>query len=175
MAFGLRNAPATFSRFVTKVFKGLEDLCEPYLDDVMVLSQSWQDHITHLEQVFERIILANLTPNLKKSELANAKFDSLGHIPSLNPIQPRQQQVEALFKFPAPKSRKQVKSLLGLASYYRKFLSHFALTKLRKRSVLFELSTEARNTFVDLKSRLASRPILRPPNYDVPFLMAVDA
>jgi len=95
-------------------------------------------------------------------------------------VQRRQQKVEALLKFPAPNNKKQVQSLLGLAGYYRKFLPHFAdltlpLTALLKKDVPFRWSEAANAAFVDLKSRLTSRPILRPPNYDLPFSVAVDA
>jgi transposase InsO family protein len=180
MAFGLRNAPATFSRLVTKVFKGLENFCEAYLDDVMVFSKSWLNHVEHLGQVFERVREANLTLNLRKCEFANAKLDFLGHSLSLNTVQPRQQKVNALLSFPPPRNKKQVQSLLGLAGYYRKFLPHYAdltlpLTKLLKNNVPFKWSAEANNAFLDLKSRLATRPILRPPDYDLPFSVAVDA
>jgi len=126
MPFGLRNASATFSRLVTKVFKGLEEFCEAYLDDMMVFSRSWEAHISHLQQVFERVRLANLKLNIRKCEFANANLDFLGHTLSLNMVQPRQQKVEALLKFLVPKNKKQVQSLLGLAGYYRKFLPHFA-------------------------------------------------
>src|SRR6218665_606261 len=139
MPFGLRNAPATFSRLVTKVFKGLEEVCEAYLDDMMVFSRSWEAHISHLQQMFERVRLANLKLNIRKCEFANANLDFLGHPLSLNMVQPRQQKVEALLKFPAPNNKKQVQSLLGLAGYYRKFLPHFAdltlpLTALLKKN-----------------------------------------
>src|SRR6218665_3879449 len=95
-------------------------------------------------------------------------------------VQPRQQRVEALLKFPAPNNNKQVQSLLGLAGYYRKFLPHFAdltlpLTALLKKSIPFRWSEAANAAFVDLKSRLASRPILRPLNYYLPVSVAVDA
>lgn len=115
MAFGLRNAPATFSRLVTKVFKGLEEFCAAYLDDVMVFSKTWQNHITHLQQVCDRIRLPNLTLNLRKCEFANAQLDFLGH--SLE-HRTTTQKIDALLKFPPPTSRNQVQSLLGLASYY---------------------------------------------------------
>lgn len=136
--------------------------------------------MSHLTKVFDRVRLANLKLNIRKCEFANAKLDFLGHTLSLNMVQPRQQKVEALLKFPAPNNKKQVQSLLGLAGYYRKFLPHFAdltlpLTALLKKNVPFKWSEAANAAFVDLKSRLASRPILRPPNYDLPFSVAVDA
>ncbi|PGH37146.1 MAG: hypothetical protein CRN43_22900, partial [Candidatus Nephrothrix sp. EaCA] len=60
MPFVLLNAPATFSRLVAKVFKGLEEFCEAYLDDIMVFSRSWEAHMSHLHKVFDRVRLANL-------------------------------------------------------------------------------------------------------------------
>jgi len=125
MPFGLRNAPAAFCRLVTKVFKGLEEFCEAYLDDIMVFSRSCEAHISHLQQVFDRVRLANLKLIIRKCEFANAKLDFLGHTLSLNMVQPKTQEVVALLKFPAPNNKKQVQSLLGLAGYYRKFLPRF--------------------------------------------------
>src|SRR6218665_1733802 len=95
-------------------------------------------------------------------------------------VHPRQQEVEALLKFPAPNNKKQVQSMLGLVGYYGKFMPHFAdltlpLTALLKKNVPFRRSEADNAAFVDLKSRLVSRPILRPPNYDLPFSVAVDA
>src|SRR6218665_2012068 len=115
MPFGRRNANATFCRLVTKVIKGLEDFCEAYLDDIMVFSRSWEAHMSHLHKVFDRVRLANLKLNIRKCEFVNAKLDFLGHTLSLNMVQPRQQKVEALLKFPAPNNKKQVQSLLLLA------------------------------------------------------------
>src|SRR6218665_2930273 len=105
MAFGLRNAPATFSSLVDKIFKGLEDYCEAYLDDVKVFSRSWDDHLNHLHNVFARVQLANLTLNIRKCEFANATLDFLGHTLSLNTVRPRQQKVDALLNFPTPTNR----------------------------------------------------------------------
>ena len=121
------------------MFKGLEEFCEAYLDDIMVFSRSWDAYISHLQQVFDRVLLANIKLNMRKCEFANAMLDFLGHTFNLNMVQPRQQKVEALLKFPAPNNKKQVQSLLGLAGHYRKSLPHFAdltlpLTALLKKT-----------------------------------------
>src|SRR6218665_1785599 len=100
MPFGLRNAPETFRRLVTEVFKGLNEFCEAYLDDIMVFSRSWKSHISHLQQVFDRVRIANLKLNIRKCEFANAKLDFWGHTLSVHRVQPRQQKVEALLEFP---------------------------------------------------------------------------
>ena len=79
MAFGLRNAPAKFSRLVAKVFEDLEQFFEAYLDDVLVFSVPWSQHIDHLNQVFNRNKLADLKLNVAKCQFANASLDFLGH------------------------------------------------------------------------------------------------
>jgi hypothetical protein len=180
MSFGLRNAPATFSRLVRKLFQGMESFCDAYLDDVIIFSRNWDNHLMHLKQVLMKVWNAHLKLNLKKCVFANAEIDFLGHHLGLNSIQPRTQKVEALLKFPTPVNKKQVQSLLGLAGYYRRYIPHFAditvpLNELLKKNKIFSWNDDAQRAFVDLKSRLASRPILRPPDYDKQFCLAVDA
>jgi len=141
---------------------------------------SWSYHLHHLKRVLTRIADAQLTLNLKKCAFANAELDFLGHHIGLNSVQPRMQKVEALLRFPQPVNKKHVRSFLGLAGYYRKFLSHYSqvtlpLTELLTAGRRFTWSPEAENAFIDLKSRMASRPILKPPDYDKPFYLAVDA
>src|SRR6218665_3176256 len=150
------------------------------ITDIMVFSRSCEAHISHSQQVSDRVRLANLKVNIRKCEFSNAKLDFLGQTLSLNMVQPRQQKVEALLKFPVSNNKKQVQSLLGFAGYYRKFLPHFAdltlsSTAMLKTNIPFRWSKAANTAFVDLKSRLASRPILRPTNYDLPFSVEVDA
>jgi hypothetical protein len=180
LCFGLRNAPATFSRLIDKVLQGLNEFCDAYLDDVIIFSGSWGDHMSHLEQVLRRIDDARLTLNLSKCVFANAEIDFLGHHIGLNAVQPRAHKVEVLLKFPRPVNKKQVQSFLGVAGYYRRYLPHYSeiarpLNELLKKGRKFQWSEEAEDAFIDLKSRLASRPILRPPDFDKPFCMAVDA
>ena len=95
-------------------------------------------------------------------------------------VAPRNAKVLALQDFPRPTNKKQLQSFLGLAGYYRKFLPHFAhitacLTNLLKKGAKFVWDEDAETTFVELKSRLASRPTLRPPDFSMPFCIAVDA
>jgi hypothetical protein len=180
MAFGLRNAPATFSRLVSRLLLGLEDFSAAYLDDILIFSETWQDHVKHLRAVFTRIQNAGLTLNQEKCEFAVAEIDYLGHHIGLNKVQPREQKVTALLNFPRPTNRKQLQQFLGLAGYYRKFIPHFAdisaiLSDLLKKDVKFEWKSDVDKAFLDIKSRLASRPILRPPDFSLPFHLSVDA
>ena len=180
MPFGLRNAPATFQKLVQKVLLGLDKFTAAYLDDILIFSESWHEHICHIKEVLKRIREAGLTIKATKCDFATAEVDYLGHTIGLGKVAPRNAKVLALQNFPRPNNRKQLQSFLGLAGYYRKFLPHFAhitacLTNLLKKGARFVWDEEAEAAFLDLKSRLASRPILRPPDFSRPFCVAVDA
>lgn len=95
-------------------------------------------------------------------------------------VAPRAAKVEAILKFPNPVDGKQLRSVLGIAGYYRKFIPHFAqiaacLTNLLRKGSKFTWTEETKQAFVDIKSRLSSRPILRPPDFSLPFAIAVGA
>jgi len=126
MAFGLRNAPATFSRLVSRLPRGLETFCAAYLDDIIIFSESWEQHIQHLDLVLARIKKAGLTLNLLKCEFAAAELDYLGHHVGLGRVQPRLSKVQALLEFPTPTNCRQLQQFLGVAGYYRKFVPHYA-------------------------------------------------
>lgn len=181
MAFGLRNAPATFTRLVSRLVHGLDSFCAAYLDDILIFTDgTWQDHLKHLRIVLTRIRNAGLTLNVNKCVFGVAEVDYLGHRIGLGQVKPSEKKVQALLDFPLPTNRKQLQSYLGLAGYYRKFLPNFSqivskLTDLLKIGVKFEITPEAEKAILDLKSRLATRPILRPPNFELPFCLAVDA
>jgi len=180
MPFGLRNAPGTFQRLVRKVLTGLEMFTGAYLDDIIIFSNTWEEHLEHLKLVFDRIRQASLTLKKAKCVFASAEVEYLGHVVGLGKVAPRSAKVEAILKFKRPTDKKQLRSFLGIAGYYRKFIPHFAhiaacLTNLLRKNQKF-VWTEVQDTaFLDLKSRLASHPILRPPDFPLPFGLAVDA
>ena len=122
--------------------------------------------------VFDRIRDVHLTFSPSKCQFAVADVDYLGHHVGLGCVQPQAAKVEAVMAYPTPIN-------LGLAGYYRKFIPHYAhisavLSDLLKKGVKFRWTSEADAAFLDLKSPLATRPILRPPDYSLPFCMAVD-
>ena len=152
MPFGLRNAPGTFQRLVQRVLLGLEGFTAAYLDDILIFSDSWQEHLTHIQEVLSRIRRAGLTLKRAKCTFASAVVEYLGHTVGLGKVAPRQQKVEALLKFPRPMDRKQLRSFLGLAGYYRKFIPHYAqiaatLTNFLKKGAQFVWTEEAEAAF----------------------------
>jgi len=141
---------------------------------------AWSSHMIHLDKVLQRVQDAHLTLNVKKCVFANAEVDFLGHHVGRGIMSPRSQKVEVMLNFPRPNNKKQLQSLHGLASYYRRYIPHFAelaapWNELLKKGIKFVWNESAERSFIDLKSRLASKPILTPPDYNRPFFVAVDA
>ncbi len=179
MAFGMRNAPATFQRLVNKVLEGVTG-CEAYLDDLVIYSFSWPQHLAQLEDVFKRLRAANLTLNLSKCEFGQATLTYLGKVVGHGHVSPIGAKVEAIVNFPVPSSRRELKRFLGMAGYYRSFCRNFAtvaapLTNLLSPKILFVWTVLCQVAFDNLKALLSSSPILVAPDFSRPFKLAVDA
>ncbi|CAM4553043.1 unnamed protein product [Caretta caretta] len=119
LPFGLWNAPATFQRLIDGLLVGLGEYAVTYLDDVAIFSDSWAEHLEHLQKVFERIRAAGLTVKAKKCQIGLNRMTYFGHQVGQGTINPLQTKVDAIQKWPVPKSKKQIQSFLGLAGYYR--------------------------------------------------------
>ncbi|CAM4545400.1 unnamed protein product [Caretta caretta] len=182
LPFGLRNAPATFQRLVDGLLAGLGEYAVAYLDDVAIFSDSWADHLEHLQKVLERIREAGLTVKAKKCQIGLNRVTYLGHQVGQGTISPLQAKVDAIQKWPVPKSKEQVQSFLGLAGYYRRFVPHYSqiaapltdLTK-KKQPNAVQWTEKCQKAFNQLKATLMSDPVLRAPDFDKPFLVTTDA
>ena len=142
MPFSFQNAPATFNWLVCKLVLGCESFCLVYLDDILVFSETWSDHVKHLRTIFERVRNASLTLKRNKCELSAAELHYLGYHIYLGSMFPREQKVRALVDFSRPTNRKGVQRFLGLAVYFRRFISHYpestcSLTELLKKNSKF--------------------------------------
>jgi len=104
MPFGLRNAPATFSRLVIKLLEGMDDFSGAYLDDIINYSTDWKNHLKDIRAVLSRVRDANLTLSPSKCQFAAAELDYLGLHIGLGRVQPRQKKVEALLAYPPPRT-----------------------------------------------------------------------
>uniref|UniRef100_UPI003EBE0B76 reverse transcriptase/ribonuclease H family protein n=1 Tax=Klebsiella pneumoniae TaxID=573 RepID=UPI003EBE0B76 len=174
-----KNAPATFQRLMNVITSELEG-CVVYLDDIVIYSDNWDDHITRIKLFFEKISEAGLVINLVKSELGQAQVTYLGYVVGQGKVLPRMVKVQAINDFPSPDSKKVLMRFLGMAGYYRKFVPNFAdvvypLTNLLGKNVKFNWTPTCEKSFNKLKSILMNEPVLVAPNFNLPFKIAVDA
>ena len=181
MPFGLCNAPATFERLMETVLRGLSwETCLVYLDDVIVLGKSMKDHLKNLEQVFQRLREANLKLNPKKCSLFRRKVRFLGHVVSSEGVSVDPEKVAAIREWPVPKDKHDVRSFLGLCTYYRRYVLGFAniakpLTRLTEDKKIFVWDSDCTQAFEELKSALSSAPILSYPRPNEEFILDTDA
>ncbi len=125
MPFGVRNAPATFQRLVNRVLSGLIG-CEAYLDDIVLYSSSWSEHLAQIKELFERLAKANLTVNLAKCEFGKTTVTYLGKVVGGGCVKPINAKVEAVCSFHTPTTRRELRCFLGMVGYYRGFCQNFA-------------------------------------------------
>ncbi|CAF4531871.1 unnamed protein product [Rotaria sp. Silwood2] len=185
MPFGLTNAPATFQRLMDIVLAGLKwQCCLVYIDDVVIFSPTFEQHVTDLEKVFQALRSANLTLKASKCQFCRREMRYLGHIITQNGIKPDPDLIKSVTNFPQPKKIKDVQSFLGLTGYYRRFIKEYSkiaeplLQQLRnsqKGNHQLRWSKECTNAFETLKRRLTNAPIMNTPNFEQPFILELDA
>jgi len=181
MPFGLCNAPATFERTMDNLLRNFKwTMCLCYLDDIVVFSETFEDHIIRLRTVLQCIQKAGLILNPKKCLFGAREIKILGHRVSSAGIRPDADKIKAVKEFPTPKNTQDVKSFLGLCSYYRRFIKDFChraqpLQELLKGDSRFHWGVEQRQAFEDLKEALTSDPILGLYDENCPTKMHTDA
>lgn len=183
-AFGLTNAPATQQRLVDALFGPEFELkVFAYLDDIVIVSNSFHEHVSLLNKVLDKLKTANLTINLEKSNFFRNKLCYLGYVVDSNGLRTDPAKVESILNYPTPTTKKELKRFLGTASWYRRFINNFStiagplnkLTSTKKNSPPFTWSSEADAAFRELKHRLINAPILTCPNFNLPFEVHTDA
>lgn len=123
MPFGLKTCPATFQRTMDNVLRGLQGLhCMVYLDDIIVYSNSLEEHIRNLKAIFDRLRETNLKIQLDKSEFLRKEVLYLGHMITKEGLKPNNDNIDAVLKYLLPKTKTEIKSFLGLVGYYRRFI-----------------------------------------------------
>ena len=181
MPFGLCNAPSTFERLMEQVLAGLQwQICLVYLDDVIVYSQNFTEHVERLEIILRRISGAGLKLKPKKCHLFCEKVIYLGHEVSANGIATDPEKVKAVQEWGIPKNLTDVRSFLGLCSYYRRFIPKFStiakpLTKLTEKDQAFKFGIEQEEAWATLKQKLLSAPVLAYPDPEIEFILDTDA
>ncbi len=180
MAFGLTNAPATFMRLMEKVLEGLNwEQCLVYLDDIIVFGETFDQCLERLGNVVQRIQDAGLKLKPGKCHLFRTEVSFLGHVVTDAGIACDPEKIDKVREWPAPESTADVKSFLGLANYYKRFIQGFSdiakpLTELTGKNKRFHWDNHCEQSFQALKEALTTAPILAYPSSDPNDLFILD-
>ena len=177
MPFGLSNAPATFERLMDYVLAGLPwSVCLVYLDDIIVHGKTFDTKLESLNQVFACLRRANLKLAPGKCHLFRREVKYLGHIVTKKGITTDPNKIQCVQSWPRPQCLTELRSFLGLCSYYRKFIQGFAeisrpLTRLTEKNQPFVWGQDAERAFQKLKITLVQPPILSFPKEEGTFVL----
>ena len=181
LPFGLSNAPAIFQRLMNLVLQGLTwEACLVFLDDILVMSTTFDEHLERLRAVFDRLRSANLKLKPSKCKLLQERVKFLGSVVSAAGIEPDPEKVRAVEEWPIPQNLTELRAFTGLAGYYRRFIEGFStiakpLSELTAKDVPFVWTERQQTAFDTLKRKLVSSPILAPPTESGMFTVDTDA
>jgi hypothetical protein len=181
LPFGLTNAPATFMTLMNNVFREyLDKYVVVYLDDILIYSKTKEEHVQHLRNVLSKLREHKLYAKMVKCEIMKNVVEYLGHFISAQGVSVDQRKIEAICKWPTPNNVSEVRSFLGLASYYRKFVKGFStlvvpLTALLHKDKTFQWDIEQQEAFENTKRCLTTAPVLLIPDPSKPFTVTTDA
>ncbi|KAK1698954.1 hypothetical protein QYE76_015651 [Lolium multiflorum] len=181
MPFGLCNAPATFQRCMSAIFHGFcESIVEVFMDDFSVYGNSFDNCLRNLDKVLQRCEETNLVLNWEKCHFMVNEGIVLGHKISERCIEVDRAKVEAIEKMPYPRDVKGIRSVLGHAWFYRRFIKDFSkiskpLTNLLQKDVPFVFDDDCKEAFETLKKALTTAPVVEPPDWNLPFEIMCDA
>ncbi|GJR07572.1 reverse transcriptase domain-containing protein [Tanacetum coccineum] len=181
MPFGLCNAPGTFQRCMLAIFHDMvEKTMEVFMDDFSVFGNSFQNCLSRLDHMLQRCEDTNLSLNWEKSHFMVKEGIVLGHKISKKGIEVDKAKIDVIAKLPHPTTVKGIRSFLGHAGFYRRFIQDFSkisrpMTHLLEKNTPFIFSDDCIRAFQTLKDRLTEAPILIAPNWDLPFELMCDA
>jgi hypothetical protein len=183
LPFGLVNAPYCFSKFMAQLLQGCDDFSVPYLDDVAIFSETWEEHLKHLDIVLRRIESAKLTIKPAKCRFAQECVKYLGHMVGGGRRTPTEAKIQAVVEFPTPRNKTQIRQFLGMSGYYARYIPNYAVIaepltralkgKNRKEDV--EWTEECDRAFKELKAKLTGKPVLYSPDFSKQFILQTDA
>uniref|UniRef100_A0A0A9D1W1 Reverse transcriptase domain-containing protein n=1 Tax=Arundo donax TaxID=35708 RepID=A0A0A9D1W1_ARUDO len=181
MPFGLTNAPATFQAVMNDIFADLNRKCVlVFVDDILVYSKTLEEHLQHLQAVFDILAANQFYVKASKCSFAQQKLEYLGHIISIEGVATNPSKIQVIQQWPIPQNAKQLRGFLGLAGYYRKFIKHYgimskSLTDLLKKNCIFHWSQVEQQAFNAIKQALTSAPVLKLPDFSKEFVIETDA
>ncbi|CAB4434110.1 unnamed protein product [Rhizophagus irregularis] len=180
MPFGLKNAPGTFQRLMDEILKEyIGEFVTVYLDDIMIYSRDFEEHLEHVDRVLNKLRENNMIAKLKKCQFGLRNINFLGHIVGKDGLRPDEKKVEKIKSIKRPETVTEVRSFLGLYSYYRRFIKDFAkiakpLHNLTKKDTEFKWKEEQQVAFDILRTKLVEKPILVYPDFDKEFMLITD-
>ena len=174
MPFGMKNAPATFQRKINKLVRYI-DGCEGYIDDVVIYSDNWSDHIRQIKRFFQIMREAKLTINLMKSEFGKATVKYLGHTVGQGQVRPLDAKIQKIVKYPIHTSQ-----ISRYGRILQEFLFEFfgnccTLTNLLSKKVKFVWTDDCQLAFDKVTLLLQKSPVLKSPDYEKPFKLIIDS
>lgn len=181
LPFGLSTAVSSFSRCISELLGSeFDDFVIPYLDDILIASKNFEDHLNHLDQVFSRLNEAGLTVKFRKCQFMPEKLNYLGYIVSTNNIEPDPERIQCVQDYPKPKNKKDIQSFLGLCNYDRGFCENFSgvtepLSKLLRTKNKWVWNTEQDRAFDELKRLLKNATLLYHPDNTATYYVQSDA
>ncbi|ROT80779.1 hypothetical protein C7M84_000488 [Penaeus vannamei] len=181
MPFGLCNAPGCFERLIEQVLEGLQwKVALIYLDDVLVFGNTFEEELEHLTEVLCRFKAANLKLSPKKCTFFHTEVPFLGHVVDRQGVRMDPLKVSAMVSWPVPRTVAELRSFLGLCTYYRRFVQGFAtiaapLYQLTRKGASFVWDEACHQTFVALKQALVEAPVLPYPDPSLPYIIDTDA
>jgi hypothetical protein len=181
MAFGLTGAPGTFQAAMnTTLAPYLRKFVLVFFDDILIYNNTFEDHLQHIRLVFELLAKDSWNIKLSKCSFAQRQIAYLGHVISERGVATDPQKIVAIKDWPIPSNTKELRSFLGLAGYYRKFVRNFCiiskpLTELLKKNTFFVWTAEHTRSLEALKTALSQAPVLALPDFAKTFCVETDA
>jgi len=181
LPFGLTNAPGVFMSLMNGVFREyLDKFVQVFIDDILIYSRTIEEHDEHLRLVLQCLREHKLYGKLSKCSFYQSRIHYLGHVISGEGIAVDPAKVEAIMEWPAPTNVTEVRSFMGLAGYYRRFVEGFSkianpITELQKKNKKFVWTEKCTEAFQRLKELLTTGSILKVPDMDADFLVCTDA
>ena len=181
LPFGLCNAPATFQNMMNSVLSPFLDyFVLVFLDDILIYSTTWEEHLEHLRKVLQKLRENKLYGRRAKCEFGQTSVEYLGHRIGSGTLEVCRDKIEKVLEWPRPTVVREIKSFVGMASFYRRFIRHFSritqpLTDLTRQNIDSIWNARAEHAFETLKHALCTAPVLQLPDFERVFVVHTDA
>lgn len=182
LPFGLKTAPAIFQRILSSILRknNLKNFTENYIDDILIFSETFEEHLIHIEQVLRAIIKEGFRLKFKKCTFASESIKYLGHIIENNTVRPIKDNLISIQNFPTPKTQKNIRQFLGKINFYHEYIPKISikldpLHRLLRKDVKFNWTEDCEKSFMEIKKLLCAQPVLEIFDRNLPIRIYTDA